>query len=69
VWHISVLRDIVCVILGWSDGRELDWWDMYLNGADLKCIKNLSKKKPEGRDHSGDIGLCRKIVLKWILKK
>jgi hypothetical protein len=65
VWHISILRGTVCVILGWSDGRELDWWDIYMNGADLKCVQNFSKKKKlKGREHSGDIGLGRKIVLK-----
>jgi hypothetical protein len=34
---------------------------------DEKCIQNL-RRKSEGRDHTGDLGLDEKIILKLILK-
>jgi hypothetical protein len=33
--------------------------------ADGKCIQN----NPKGRDHLGDLGVDRRMLLKWILKK
>jgi hypothetical protein len=41
---------------------------MLKSSREEKCIQG-SGTKTEGRDHWEDLGVARKILLKWILKK
>jgi hypothetical protein len=39
-----------------------------VHGDDEKCVQN-SGKRPKGRDHSEDLCIDWKIILKWNLKE
>jgi hypothetical protein len=40
---------------------------MYIHNGNEIFIQNINQK-PEGRDHLGDLGVDRRIMLKWTIK-
>jgi hypothetical protein len=34
-----------------------------------RCIQDFGGGNPKERDHFGDLGVDKRIILKWILKK
>jgi hypothetical protein len=45
-------------------------WVGSTHGRVKKCLQNISQEaQRERKVHLGDIGISRKIILKWILKK
>jgi hypothetical protein len=47
--------------------RRMRW--TVTHTGEMRNAYNFFIGKPEGKKHSEDLGICRSIILKWILRK
>jgi len=56
-------------IIGVMESKRMEWVGLVERLEEMRNAHSILAGKPEGRDHSEDLGIDKKIILKWILGK
>jgi hypothetical protein len=51
------------------ESKRMEWVGLVERLEEMRNAHSILAGKSEGRDHSEDLGIDKKIILKWILGK